>query len=58
MACYGMSLAIGHCYRELWRKIGNGDFISESSVALAGVRALDSKEHLENLKLRLLQSVR
>lgn len=53
-----MSLAItvGHCYKDLWVKIGKSSPIPESSVLLVGVRDLDPKER-ERLELSDVHTV-
>jgi arginase len=44
----GMSLAIlmGHCYRNLWARIGNSAPVAENATLLLGVRDVDAAEQL------------
>ncbi len=54
----GMSLAVitGHCYRNLWARVGSNVAIAESATLLVGVRDVDPAER-ERLERSAIQVV-
>jgi arginase len=56
----GMSAAIitGHCYRNLWRQIGDSTPVAEAAIVMLGVRDLSPDAERERLERSAIQVVR
>jgi arginase len=56
----GMSLAVitGHCYRNVWRRMGNSEPVPESTVVMLGVRDLSPDEEAQRLERSSIEVVR